>query len=55
VTPEGGTWTFALRGGGTRPVAWRAGDTSVTVTDRAPGGAETGSETVPVGRQFSAG
>ena len=55
VTPEGGTWTYALRDGGTRTVAWRAGDTSVIVTDRAPDGSTTGSETVPVGRQFGAG
>lgn len=55
VTPEGGMWTYALHDGGTRTIAWRAGDTSVTVTDRAPRGAETGTETVPIGRQFSAG
>lgn len=55
VTAEGGTWTYPLRDGGTRTVAWRAGDTSVTVTDHAPDGAETGSETVPISRQFSAG
>lgn len=55
VTPSGATWTYPLHGGGTRTIAWRAGDTSVTVTDHAPGGAETGSETVPIGRQFSAG
>lgn len=55
VTPTGATWTYPLRDGGTRTISWRAGDTSVTVTDHAPAGAETGSETVPIGRQFSAG
>jgi len=55
VTPQGATWTYPLKGGGTRTIAWRAGDASVTVTDRAPDGTETGSETVPIGRQFSAG
>jgi hypothetical protein len=55
VTPEGATWTYSLHHGGTRTIAWRAGDTSVTVTDHAPGGAEIGSETVSTGRQFSAG
>lgn len=55
VTPQGARWTYALRDGGTRTIAWRVGDTSVTVTDHASDGTETGSETVPVGRQFSAG
>jgi hypothetical protein len=55
VTPEGATWTYPLRDGGTRTIAWHAGDTSVTVTDHAPAGAETGSETVRIGRQFSGG
>ena len=55
VTPEGATWTFPLRDGGSRTIAWRAGDTFVTVTDHAARGAETGSESVPIGRQFSAG
>jgi len=55
VTPEGATWTYPLHDGGTRTIAWRTGETSVTVTDHAPGGAETGTETVPIGRQFSAG
>jgi hypothetical protein len=55
VTPHGATWTFPLHDGGSRTIVWRAGDTAVAVTDHAAGGAETGSERVPVGRQFSAG
>jgi len=55
VTPEGAAWTYTLHDGGTRTIAWHTGDTSVTVTDHAPDGAETGSEVVPTGRQFSAG
>jgi len=55
MSPQGATWTYPLRAGGTRTITWRAGDTSVTVTDHGPDGSERGSETVPIGRQFSAG
>ncbi len=55
TAPAGGTWTHELRAGGTRTIAWVAGESSVTVTDHDPTGNEIGSDVVPIGRQFSAG
>ena len=55
TTPAGGTWTYELRAGGTRTIAWVAGESSVTVTDRNSAGDEMGTEVVPIGRQLSGG
>ena len=51
VTPEGGTWTVSLPGGGQRTIAWTAGGTDVTVTDAHPDGEEK-TLSVPTGHEL---
>jgi hypothetical protein len=51
VTPEGGTWTVSLPGGGQRTITWKAGEREVTVTDVKANG-ERGEFSVPVGHEL---
>lgn len=51
VTPEGGTWTVSLPGGGHRTITWKAGEREVTVTDVRANG-ERGVFSVPVGHEL---
>lgn len=51
VTPEGGSWTVALPGGGKRTITWKAGGTEVTVTDAIANGEEE-THSVPIGHEL---
>ena len=51
VTPEGGSWTVSLFGGGERTIAWKAGESEVTVTDVSANG-EKETLSVPIGHEL---
>ena len=51
VTPEGGTWTVSLPGGGKRTITWEAGESEVAVTDAKSNG-ETEKFSVPIGHEL---
>lgn len=51
VTPEGGSWTVSLPGGGERTITWRAGEREVTVSDVNVNG-ERQTLSVPIGHEL---
>jgi len=51
VTPEGGSWTVSLPGGGERTIAWKAGEREVTVSDVSANG-ERQTVSVPIGHEL---
>jgi hypothetical protein len=51
VTPEGGSWTVSLPGGGERTISWKAGKSEVTVTDVGANG-ERQTLSVPIGHEL---
>jgi hypothetical protein len=51
VTPEGGSWTVSLPGGGERTIGWKAGENEVTLTDVGANG-ERHTFSVPTGHEL---
>lgn len=55
IGPSGGSWSYTVDQGRLRTVSWKAGETTVTVTDRAVNGTVLGTESISIGRQVYAG
>jgi hypothetical protein len=55
ITPAGGSWSYSVEQGRIRTVTWKAGVTTVTVTDRDDRGNVLGTESIPIGRRVYAG
>jgi hypothetical protein len=55
VTPSGGSWSYTVEQGRIRTVIWKAGATTVTVTDRNDSGDVLATESIPIGRRVYAG
>jgi hypothetical protein len=55
IRPSGGLWSYTVEQGRIRTVTWKAGETTVTVTDRDGAGKVLGTESISIGRQVYAG
>lgn len=55
IGPSGGSWSYTVDRGRIRTVTWKAGETSVIVTDRGESGQVLGTESISIGRQVYAG
>jgi hypothetical protein len=55
IGPAGGSWSYTVDHGRIRTVTWKAGETTVTVSDRDGNGKVLGTETISIGRQVYAG